>query len=301
MSQYFARLAQRSGVSEVTAPVARSAADTAGGSWSKAAVETVTLGAPSSASAWLPDAEDFARPASLNPTADVAIVATDSPSSVAAAPEAYGDRPAVELATAPPATDGASFLAHVRAVGEQWRNLDATDAPHRPPLDSPVVAVPAVATIAAESSRESTAPQNAVPVADDHHDAHRATTPGRATASIRTAALPPRTATLPPPATDESTSAAPMSRHVDALPPLRGAIAGDRVNAQSPAAPAIPEQRPSPTASPSVQVHIGRIELEVHSPAAAASAPAPAVASAPPPAPVRAATFSAHRHYLRGR
>lgn len=106
MSQYFSRLAQRSGVSDAPASSAQAAAGHGVETWSDTATETIALGEPSAGGNWLPGAEDFAQPAPLNPVPGAA------------------------------ASDGALFLAHVHAVTEAWRG---NNVPGDSPMASDVV------------------------------------------------------------------------------------------------------------------------------------------------------------------
>lgn len=301
MSRYFSRLAQRSGVSDAPAPPARPAAGAGVDAWSETAAETVALGAPSSAGNWLPEAGDFAPPAPLHSVPGATASSVVSGKAPAAA--VRSDANPVERTLATPDPGGAHFLAHVRAVGEQWRSHVAPDAPHPLPQTPPVVAMPPIARAVAVATGRTSETAEATAPAVDAGIASASTGPvaRRVKAGSRTAAVPASAPTRSRTSTVDARPVSTMPRPIDALPPPRDGVAGERVSAQSPSPPAAGVQRAAPAAAPPpLQVHIGRIELEVHAPIAAMPAPALA-AAAPPPAPARDAGFSPHRHYLRGR
>jgi hypothetical protein len=302
MSQYFSRLAQRSGINEASAPSlpsAHPAADAGGDAWLDAATETIALGAPSSAPEWLPGAGDFAQPATLGvlPERQIAAQGT-APSATALAAVQIGGVP-VEHPPVQSIPDGANFLAHVRSVSEQWRSVDATGAAYSA---RPVVSKPPVGTAPAGTpSRSSASVDAGAPAGEGDHTLPAALVQARVAAAAPAATRLASQSLSSAPRRKASTAVAAASGHIDALTPARERAAADHISARAPAAPALPVERPAPVSTPSLQVHIGRIELEVHAPAAPAAAAPPAVAPVPSPAVARDVVFSAHRHYLRVR
>lgn len=83
---------------------------------------------------------------------------------------------------------------------------------------------------------------------------------------------------------------------------MTGNIAAERTSSRPSDRSAVSEHLATPLSRQATQIHIGKIELEIHAAAPKATRPVPAQASPAPAATTkRSAGFSASRHYLRSR
>lgn len=309
MSQYFSRLAQRSGVSVAAAsPTPAAASDgAASDGWSESSSEVVALGAPAATTHWAPGPEDFALPSLTTAAQDTPSASTTTAAGDAASPAIPSTRAAAVPADAT-APEAREFLAHVQALGAQWRAMDAMEghdagAPARAVTDAPGSATSgnvAPRQRANVRANAAAAPDiGKVPPGADGDDPVITDLDGEAPASVVSHSPPGEAANR------ELHRLSPMTLPITpAMASPRPATMA-RIVANSPQSPDLPGRHAPAASAPAVEVHIGRIELEVHAPAAApATAPATPTAvplAVLPPAANRETTISLYRHYLRGR